>query len=238
MKRFKPNPDILILLGIIFSVFYMLCLSVIKGSNAQVQGIPFNSTLKLSNTVQQKIRLIYTSEIGVRERSSNAGPAIEKYLSYVGLPKGNPWCAAFVCWVFGQVGVDNPRTGWSPALFPDNKVIWRKKENLYKEPGIRNQESRLIQKIPNTPFQSLKTPGNTLSTDKREELIPRSGDVFGLYFPDKKRIAHVGFVDQWLGDWLITVEGNTNDPGSREGDGVYRKRRQVGSLDRVARYGE
>jgi len=218
MKRFKPNPDTLILLGIILSVFYMLCLSVVKGSNAQVQSVPFNSTIKLSNTVQHKIRLIYTSQIGVREKQSNSGPAIETYLRYVGLPKGNPWCAAFVCWVLGQADVDNPRTGWSPALFPENRVIWKKSENLYNEPGIRKQE--------------------LFRTDKREALIPRTGDVFGIYFTDKKRIAHVGFVDQWLGDWLITVEGNTNDPGSREGDGVYRKRRQVRSVYRVARYGE
>lgn len=56
--------------------------------------------------------------------------------------------------------------------------------------------------------------------------IVDKGDVFGIYFSSKKRIAHVGFVDEWTGgDYMITVEGNTNDAGSREGDGVYRKRR-------------
>lgn len=55
--------------------------------------------------------------------------------------------------------------------------------------------------------------------------VPQSGDVMGLYFPEKKRIAHVGFVDEWDGVHAITVEGNTNEAGSREGDGVYRKRR-------------
>lgn len=63
-----------------------------------------------------------------------------------------------------------------------------------------------------------------------------TGDVFGLYFPEKARIAHVGFIDQWDGTWLTTVEGNTNDSGSREGDGVYRKKRLVRTVYKVARY--
>lgn len=67
---------------------------------------------------------------------------------------------------------------------------------------------------------------------------PRKGDVFGIYFPDKKRIAHVGFVDSWDDKYVITVEGNTNEAGSREGDGVYRKRRLVGSIYQVARWEE
>jgi inner membrane protein involved in colicin E2 resistance len=65
---------------------------------------------------------------------------------------------------------------------------------------------------------------------------PNTTDLFGLYFPEKKRIAHVGFIDAWDDKWLITVEGNTNISGEREGDGVYRKRRMVGSIYRVARY--
>jgi len=58
------------------------------------------------------------------------------------------------------------------------------------------------------------------------------------YFPDKKRIAHVGFVDSWDDKYVITVEGNANEAGSREGDGVYRKRRLIGSIYQVARWEE
>lgn len=54
---------------------------------------------------------------------------------------------------------------------------------------------------------------------------PLPGDLFGIYFKNKGRIAHVGFVDKYNGTTIITVEGNTNEAGSREGDGVYRKRR-------------
>ncbi|MBC7759130.1 MAG: hypothetical protein H7069_09750 [Phormidesmis sp. FL-bin-119] len=66
--------------------------------------------------------------------------------------------------------------------------------------------------------------------------IPGTSDVFGLYFPEKGGIAHVGFIDEWKDPWVITVEGNTNVLGSREGDGVYRKRRLIRTVDKVARY--
>jgi len=69
---------------------------------------------------------------------------------------------------------------------------------------------------------------------------PSSGDVFGIYFQSRKRIAHVGFVDQWEygSKFCLTVEGNTNSAGSREGDGVYRKRRLKRQIYKVSRWHE
>ncbi len=172
--------------------------------------------------LQRKVKAIYDSQIGVRETGFNRGPEVEKYLRYVNLPKGNPWCAAFVCWVLGKAGVSNPRTGWSPALFPDNKVIWVRGES-----GKVKGES-----LTNVP--TLSPPRRV--TGNWQLATPNTADLFGLYFPEKKRIAHVGFIDAWADKWLITVEGNTNISGDREGDGVYRKRRLVRSIYRVARY--
>lgn len=65
---------------------------------------------------------------------------------------------------------------------------------------------------------------------------PQQGDVFGIYFASKKRIAHVGFIDRWEGNKAYTVEGNTNEAGSREGDGVYRKIRLQSQIYQVARW--
>jgi hypothetical protein len=59
----------------------------------------------------------------------------------------------------------------------------------------------------------------------KTKKIPEHGDVFGIWFNNLSRIAHVGFVDVWGDDFVITVEGNTNGQGSRDGNGVYRKRR-------------
>lgn len=69
------------------------------------------------------------------------------------------------------------------------------------------------------------------------KVKPLKADVFGVYYANMKRIAHVGFIDNWpQGDYAITVEGNTNDNGSREGDGVYRKRRLKANIYRVSRW--
>ena len=65
---------------------------------------------------------------------------------------------------------------------------------------------------------------------------PKQSDVFGIWFSNKKRIAHVGFVDSWGVKEVITVEGNTNEAGSREGDGVYRKRRLVRQIYAVSNF--
>ena len=44
------------------------------------------------------------------------------------------------------------------------------------------------------------------------------------------RVAHVGLVEKSEGDWLVTIEGNTNGGGSRDGDGVYRRRRLAANV--------
>lgn len=67
--------------------------------------------------------------------------------------------------------------------------------------------------------------------------VPGTADVFGIWFSSKNRIAHVGFIDQWPeGKYAITVEGNTNEAGSREGDGVYKKRRLKSQIYKVSRW--
>ncbi len=119
-------------------------------------------------------------EVGVREKTGhNDGTAVEGYLAYVGLKKGNPWCAAFVSWVFWKAGYAKPRSGWSPDLFPPS----------------------------------------------RRTKLPVPGAVLGIYFPEKRRISHVGLVVRVQHDWVESVEGNTNAEGSREGSGVYKRLR-------------
>jgi hypothetical protein len=55
---------------------------------------------------------------------------------------------------------------------------------------------------------------------------PQPGDVFYLYFPDMKRYAHTGFVKAVDGDWVVTIEGNTDKKGGRTGGSVMSKRRK------------
>lgn len=121
------------------------------------------------------------------ERGPNTGPMVDKILGSVGLPPGNPWCAAFNYYVFEQAGLSSrvPRTGWSPA--------W-------------------------------------LAGERKPANKAQKGDVFGIYFSSLRRIAHTGIIEEPKGKYCITIEGNTNDRGSREGDGVYRKRRSNQTL--------
>lgn len=70
---------------------------------------------------------------------------------------------------------------------------------------------------------------------------PMPGDVFGIYFPAKGRIAHVGFIHVWGVDRCVTVEGNTvgnakNSEQDRNGDGVYKKIRLTSQISKVSRW--
>lgn len=74
------------------------------------------------------------------------------------------------------------------------------------------------------------------SRDDIMKAMPQKADVFGIYFSNLKRIAHVGFVNQWGSRIVTTVEGNTNDAGSREGTRVAMKRRATRTIYKVSRY--
>jgi len=149
---------------------------------------------------RQKVKEVYTSQIGVRELTGrNDGDQVERYLAVTALKRGNPWCAAFIAWTFKQAKVDAITSAYSPSWFPQKRIVYQRSRNSIT-------------------------------------YIPATGDVFGIYFNNLKRIAHVGFVDLWQSNYCITVEGNTNGAGSREGDGVYRKRRLINQIYKVSNW--
>ncbi|RZK54478.1 MAG: hypothetical protein EOO91_15845 [Pedobacter sp.] len=79
-----------------------------------------NKEQRVKNIEQRnKLITIAQSQLGVREATgNNDGIQVEKYLNYTGNKKGEPWCASFVSWVYGQAGFAQPKTAWSPNLFP------------------------------------------------------------------------------------------------------------------------
>ena len=210
MKTNHQQNGVIRLYGPILGILFLALSFVSLTASAQV-GLrnPDKSTF---HPLVRKVQQIYTSQIGVRESPSNAGLEVEKYLRYVNLPKGNPWCAAFVCWVFGRAGIENPRSGWSQDLFSASKLIW---ERGKRGSSIRYQESTCLPARqgyqPNASFAyPSRLAGNPPTRQAgRQHATPETSDAFGIYFQEKKRIAHVGFIDQWDGKWLITVEGNT-----------------------------
>jgi len=66
--------------------------------------------------------------------------------------------------------------------------------------------------------------------------LVRSGLVYGIYFPELRRIGHCGILERVQGDFVIGIEGNTNVAGSREGDGVYRRMRHKRSIAKFAEW--
>lgn len=162
---------------------------------------PLKGAKECGISIQQSVVNIYTAEIGVRELTgNNDGIRVVEYLKTAHLSKGNPWCAAFVCWTYKKSNVHTIISGYSPAWFPKSNTIY--------------------------------TRGSATNR------IPDRADVFGIYFKNKGRIAHVGFIDKWPqnNSYCVTVEGNTNDAGSREGDGVYCKRRLKSQIYKVSRW--
>lgn len=140
---------------------------------------------------RKKLVAIAASQIGVRELTgNNDGHAVSSYLKLVGLPPGYAWCAAFISWVFAQEGYSHPRTAWSPALFPRDRIT----------------------------------------------ATPAPADLIGIHVPSFNRIAHVGMVERSYHDWIISIEGNTNMSGGRDGDGVYRRWRHRRTIARFANW--
>lgn len=95
-------------------------------------------------------------------------------------------------------------------------------------------------------LEATKINGMALSVDKPDERIyykgkftnePRAGDAFTLFYPKLNRIGHTGFFDKRQNESIfLSVEGNTNGQGSREGDGVYRKYRSFKATYSICRW--
>lgn len=149
------------------------------------------------------------SAIGARENppGSNRGPEVDTYLRAVGLNPGAgsfPWCAAFVYWCFDQAATRIGR--YNPCVKTAGVLEhWR----VAGERGIRRYGAEEAQSDPEAVW-----PGLVFAI--------RTGPVQG----------HMGIVESVSLGLLTTIEGNTNEGGSREGVGVFRRRgRTVASIN-------
>lgn len=64
---------------------------------------------------------------------------------------------------------------------------------------------------------------------------PQPGDLMYVYYPSQGMVGHVGIVEKVEGNYVVTIEGNTNTSGSSQGNGVYRLRRKITSYLRFGR---
>ena len=87
--------------------------------------------------------------------------------------------------------------------------------------------------------------GMAMSTENKKNFVfkngkfikePQPGDVGTLYYARLNRIGHTFFWDKKVNQSIFeSVEGNTNMAGSREGDGVYRKKRSYNATFSISR---
>jgi hypothetical protein len=174
------------------------------------------SSLLDSRVLKQKVVTSYTSQIGVRELTGqNDGKEVDMYLASTGFTNNKLY---------------REKTGkgyaWCAAF-----VTWSFKEST--------KDIHYVIKIPASAWApSWFPPSNTIYVKgKPTKVKPERADVFGIYYAKDDRIGHVGFIDDWPeGEYVVTVEGNTNAAGSREGDGVYRKKRLKANIYKVSRW--
>ncbi len=151
---------------------------------------------------------IALGEVGVEEvGGNNRGPRVKEYLASVGLPEGSPWCAAYVHWCYRQCGVVlEPARSYAMAL-----KFHEKPHRIWERKGWTYE------------------PGDF-------KRISMDGDHFALWYERLGRIGHTGMIRGEDEKWVLTVEGNTNAEGSREGGGVYFRKRLKRTLYCISRH--
>ena len=154
---------------------------------------------------------VAAGEIGVMEDplGSNRGPRVDDYLRSVGVNPATgsyPWCAAFVYFCFQQAAKSLGMN--NPAIKTDGVL------DHWNKAGLANIKRLDTEACIANP--SLVSPGMIF-------VIIHPGGTAG----------HMGLVREIAGNLLTTIEGNTNDNGSREGIGVFlRNQRTIASINR------
>jgi peptidoglycan hydrolase-like protein with peptidoglycan-binding domain len=143
------------------------------------------------------------SQEGVRETGRNRGPEVDQYISRVGLTpeKAYAWCQAFVYWCFDEAA----------------------KKTLSANPCVRTA---------GVLDHWAKSPAAVRVYAERafdDPSLIRPGAIFIVDHGAGK--GHTGIVTKVMDGHVGTIEGNTNQAGSREGDGVYQKIRTIGSIN-------
>jgi hypothetical protein len=110
------------------------------------------------------------------------------------------------------------------------------------------EQGAAVVNVLHSPLEQVKLQGYVPSYYEWGEenglLVPfekiRPGDLFLLWFEEKNRHAHIGFVDavHLSADSYMTVEGNTDDRASREGIKVARRTRKPKKGDVFVRWTE
>lgn len=172
--------------------FIALCLSAVLSSgflNRQppvaAPSTPIVPAMMLLDTtapaadLRSHVLQIARAEIGITDQPGRGADRVAEYLAYTHLGPGYEWCAAFVSWCFGQAGLEQPRTPWSPALFPRARQL---------------------------PRLGDARPGDVFGLWIREKgRIGHAGFIESI---ERDGAGRSGFDGSGQTGWAVTVEGN------------------------------
>ena len=169
-----------------------------------------DETPSIAGTIGTGALAAARQELGVLEQppGSNRGPEVDGYLRAVGL---NPaagsfaWCQAFVYFCFGKAATAAGRS--NPVVKTAGVLAhWNR---------AASQGGRKILNADASANPALVVPGQIF-------IIDHGGGT-----------GHTGLVAGLRGGKLVTIEGNTNDGGSRDGVGVFERHgRTIASINR------
>lgn len=159
------------------------------------QSVPVRN--ETANELLARVLHHAAAQVGVRETSPNRGPQVDEYIKATGLnPSGRfAWCVCFLYWCFEQASKDLGRS---------NPMI--------KTAGVLDHWNRAGTK---------GIPRITTTQASNNPAVVRPGQLFTMKFTST--LGHTGIVERVMGGRLVTIEGNTNTGGSREGVGVFRR---------------
>lgn len=148
---------------------------------------------------------VFAALVGIREVTKNQGPGIEQFWSATTYPTGYANREPYCAAAICWV-VRKAMDGLViPFSLPRSPVAYD-----FEKWALAN-ENKGVRLLP------AGTP-------------PKPGDIFTL-----AAASHVGLIAEVHGRTVSTIEANTDGLGGREGDGVYRKTRNVSAIRKIIR---
>lgn len=143
--------------------------------------------------------------VGFMEIPRNRGWLPDAGNRLTGVPLGSPWCASSMYYGFHTAVpcITAVRSAWVPAWHGRGTGM------------VVTHDRRWV------------TPAGY-------KPLLKPGCLFTIHFQSKNRDAHIGMIESVSKDWVsfTTLEGNTNNGHSREGNGFYRNTRRVASISK------
>jgi hypothetical protein len=169
-------------------------------------GALFGTSIVVENSTAPLLKKaidIAKTQKGITEQGgNNYGPEVKKYLASVGLGQGYPWCMAFVYWCFEQAAAQLNKT--NPLL--------KTASTRYRWDKATCKKIKVADAVHNP-------------------ALVKPGCIFIYKTSLGQYTGHTGIVTKVEDLYIHTMEGNTNNGLSSEGDGVYAVKRKINTIN-------